>query len=147
MVLQLKLTSDYAIRFVLYLAENRDSKCTVKEVEEKMGIPSKYLYKIVRILREKKIIDTFQGHNGGIILLKNPEDITLYDVISEIEDGILINPCMRDKNCCSLKATDHCNVRRFFCALNRDIEMYLNSISIADIINDEWEDKVKLYEE
>lgn len=145
--MQFKLTSDYAIRFVLYLARNRDNKCTAKEIEEKMGIPSKYLYKIVRVFREKKIIDTFQGSNGGIILLKDPKDISLYDVVSEIEDGILINPCMRDKNCCTLKATDRCSVRKIFCALNRDIEMYLKSISIADIINDDWEGKLKVYEE
>ncbi|WP_125583175.1 RrF2 family transcriptional regulator [Levilactobacillus cerevisiae] len=54
-------------------------------VAERLGISTSYLKKIVQKLSGAEIVKTTAGRDGGIVLTRDPHEITLLDVFDAIE--------------------------------------------------------------
>lgn len=132
--MQFHLTSDYAIRTVLYLAIHSDRVCPTKEICEEMAIPPRYMYKITKDLCKANIMVTVQGVHGGYKLVKNPEDITLFDILSLTEQTMQINGCIEDESYCSRNATAVCTVRKQFERISKVIEEEFRNVSVASLM-------------
>ena len=76
----LKLLPIYAIRTVLYLATKKEVT-TSGEISQIMGIPQKYLIKLLGELRQHKLVRVHMGVKGGYTLNKSPQDISLLDIV------------------------------------------------------------------
>ena len=74
--MQLNLTTDYAIRFLLCLGDTKGIM-TGSLIADQMKIPPKYLLKIARKLRGAGMLGTVTGAKGGYYLLRSLEEITL----------------------------------------------------------------------
>ena len=72
--MQLNVTTDYAIRVILYLSM-KGGIASSKELSEKMAIPEKYVLKITKKLSEAGLIKTHIGKNGGFSVIKSAEEI------------------------------------------------------------------------
>ena len=83
-IMQLKLTTEYAIRIALYLAE-QNGVCTSKEIAEYTQISPNYVLKILRVLAKASLVQNHIGVYGGFSLCKHPRDITLLDIVSSTE--------------------------------------------------------------
>lgn len=134
--MQFNLTSDYAVRTVLYLAMNNHRPCSASELEREMGIPSLYLHKATKKLKQEQIIGTVLGNQGGYILKKKADEISLYDIFYLSEPTLKINACLETGEC-SAKRTGICEVRRVLCKLNTQMETELKHIKISDLLGKE----------
>ena len=76
-IMQLKITTDYAIRIVYYLA-CRGEVITASELAYELKIPESYIPKITKKLKEANIITACEGIKGGYSLVKKTEDISLF---------------------------------------------------------------------
>ena len=65
--MQLKLTTEYAIRIALYLAE-QNGVCTSKEIAEYTQISPNYVLKILRVLAKASLVQNHIGVYGGFSL-------------------------------------------------------------------------------
>lgn len=133
--MQLKVTTDYAIRAVLFLA-TKGEIVTSKEISINMGIPQNYVLKIMRQLSRAEFIKTHIGVHGGFSLNKNSKEITLLSIIQTMESTIKVNRCLEKDGYCSRYATEHCPVHYFYCDLQNELEMKLSSISIQNLLSD-----------
>ena len=70
--MQLKITTDYAIRIVYYLA-CRGEVITASELAYELKIPESYIPKITKKLKEANIITACEGIKGGYSLVKKTE--------------------------------------------------------------------------
>ena len=120
--MQLNVTTDYAIRTVLYLGQCKKI-ASATEISNEMGIPRGYL--------EKSAFKTEKGRiyfrriweaRGGYRLNKTLKDITLGDVIRLMESTTKINRCLEDDAYCSRKAVDFCAVRRYYAKVQEKLE-------------------------
>lgn len=84
--------SDYAIRLMLAIADS-EMALTTKQVAQAHKIPIAFLHKVVSNLVHANLLRTKRGVNGGIILGKDPIDISLYDIILAIEQEMVIHSC------------------------------------------------------
>ena len=87
--MQLTNTTDYAIRIVCYLA-SENKVITTAELSRELNIPASYIPKITKQLKEKEIVKAAEGSNGGYMLEKRPEEISLMDVINCTESTMAI---------------------------------------------------------
>ena len=83
--MQLASTTDYAIRIVCYLAAQRQMIST-SELSQELSVPSSYIPKITKKLKQAGIIKACEGTNGGYMLAKQPENISLMEIISCVEE-------------------------------------------------------------
>ena len=132
--MQLNITTDYAIRTVLFLAI-KGTHVPSNEIATNMGIPSHYILKITTKLTEGGLLQRLRGIKGGFALAKKPEDITLYDIINLFEPTLRLNRCLEDDKYCSRFATANCPVRSFYINLQNAWEKNLHSITILELMN------------
>ncbi|GBE29400.1 HTH-type transcriptional regulator IscR [bacterium BMS3Bbin04] len=83
----LTTTSEYAIRAVGFLAVYGNGELLKSgDISDSTGIPKRFLQKILNTLKNDGIIDTARGKTGGFRLARQPDDITLFEVINCFED-------------------------------------------------------------
>lgn len=82
--MQIKASTDYGLRAVLYLAK-KGTMCSSKDISEEMAIPRDYFIQLAQPLRNAGIIDAKPGKHGGYFLAKDPSQITLLQIIDAIE--------------------------------------------------------------
>lgn len=125
--------SRYGLRFMLELAQ-RDSELPVmlKDIAKAQGISEKYLSQIVIPLKKKGYIKSARGARGGYFIGKNPEEITMMDLVLALEDHFFIVECLRDpKSCPRIKK---CVSNHFWAKLQFDITTTMRSHSLADML-------------
>ena len=145
--MQLNITTDYAIRIVYYLALQKEN-VTASELASVLKIPVSYISKITKKLKAAGIVQACEGIKGGYALVKNPEIISLFDIVSSMEVTMKINRCLESDGFCSRNATDYCNVHKALLKVQRTYEDALKSVSIADLIQttDEGNVEINCYE-
>lgn len=134
--MQLNITTDYAIRIMLYLYIV-DREVTVAEIAEKMAISPKYLPTITKKLVKKGLVESKPGRNGGLKAVKPAEEVTLLDIISLTEKTMRCNRCLEDDEYCSRFATKDCPVRKFYQDFQADLDDKFSSITIKDLLSGE----------
>ena len=127
-IMQLKITTDYAIRIVYYLA-CRSEVITASELAYELYIP-----KITKKLKEANIITACEGIKGGYSLAKKTEDISLFDIISATEITMRLNRCLEEDGFCSRNATEHCKVHKILLDVQQTYDNLLKGIKVSEII-------------
>lgn len=134
--MQLKISTDYAIRIVLYLATTQTA-ATSAEISVKMGIPQTVIATLARPLQEAGILSTQRGSGGGFTLSRRPEDISLHEIINIAEGTTRINRCLEPDGFCSRKGTASCSAHRFFLREQEKLERSFREMTIAKLLSDE----------
>ncbi len=89
--MKISLKVEYACRVMAQLAMRKNSaelphiECLAKAEE----IPANYLVQILNELRNAGLINSRRGKQGGYSLAKEPEQITLADIIRAIDGELL----------------------------------------------------------
>ncbi len=132
--MQFKITTDYAIRTVLYLA-TKNEVTTSGEISQVMSIPQKYLIKLLGELRQNQLVRVHMGVKGGYTLNKEPQDISLLDIVEITESTVKINRCLEPDCYCSREVTDTCLIRKHYVAIQNHLEKSLSQITIQDLVD------------
>lgn len=135
----LNITTDYAIRTLVYMAtiSSKDNfTISGKEISEKMFIPYNYFLKIVSHLKNAGFIESYQGKRGGYALIKDPSEISLWSVICAMQDSFTINICLEDPLQCNRHAASYCKVQKFYTSIQNIIDNKLQNCTIADLIEE-----------
>lgn len=146
--MQLKASTDYGIRTILYLAAERSVRSS-KEIVREMSIPRDYLIQLAQLLRNAGLIEAKPGKHGGYALARDASDITLLEIISAMEDAIKVDECSGDQSTCDRDPADcnqfypeedssgksegsekACKVRRSYALIQESFNAYLNSLTV-----------------
>lgn len=126
-------SKDYAVRIVYYLALRKET-VTAAQLSEALKIPESYIPKITKRLKDANIITACEGIKGGYLLSENPENISLFDIISSTEVTMKINRCLEEDGFCFRNATDYCSVHKAFLKVQKIYEDSLRAVRISDMI-------------
>ncbi|MCI0457984.1 MAG: Rrf2 family transcriptional regulator [Gemmataceae bacterium] len=86
-------TLDYALRAVVYLADQGDEPRTVQQIAEVTRVPPAYLAKVMQGLSRAGLTHAQRGLHGGFTLLKEPGELTIWDVAEAVEPLRRIREC------------------------------------------------------
>ena len=131
--MQLTSTTDYAIRIVCYLAA-QSQMISTSELSRKLSVPYSYIPKITKKLKQAGIIKACEGIKGGYQIAKQPENISLRDVISCTESTMAISRCLEKEGGCSQNYIGCCKVHQILLDLQNIYNNRLESVKISDII-------------
>jgi Rrf2 family transcriptional regulator, cysteine metabolism repressor len=129
--LQVSKSLDYAVRSLTYIAKEKASVFTIRDISEKQHIPQNYLAKIMRKLVQKGLLSSSPGPEGGYSLRKPTEDISLKDIYEAIEGDMQLIDCMEKNVVCEL--FNSCTQRSVWDHLQLHTLTFLNDISVKDI--------------
>jgi Rrf2 family protein len=112
--MQITRQADYAVRAVLYLAEQGENgRAPTSRIAQEMRIPPSFLAKIVSQLSVAGVVQTSRGARGGVSLAREPKGISLLEVIEAIDGPITLNECVPDRSACVFG--DDCPVHDIWC--------------------------------
>lgn len=97
---------EYACRAVVELAlhEQSGAPLTSQHIAERRGIPEKYLVHILLQLKRTGIVKSIRGAQGGYMLGRSPDEITLLDIVRAIDGGVLTPLPVNDAHSRELRA-------------------------------------------
>lgn len=126
----------YALRVMIDLAEHDDGTYTpMKEVANRQDISLKYLERILPILVAAKMIEGIHGKGGGYRLTRKPEAYRISDILRLTEGDLAPVACLEcDAPDC--KRTADCRTLPMWQELNRRVNEYLDSVTIADLMKE-----------
>jgi len=139
--LQVSKSLDYAVRSLTYIAKEKASVFTIRDISQKQHIPQNYLAKIMRKLVQKGLLSSSPGPEGGYSLRKPTEDISLKDIYEAIEGDMQLIDCMEKNVVCEL--FNSCTQRSVWDHLQLHTLTFLNNISVKDIADNRITHKTK----
>jgi Rrf2 family iron-sulfur cluster assembly transcriptional regulator len=91
----LSKTCNYGIRAALYVASKDNQQFVpIRQIARDLNISFHFLTKILQLLTQKNIMTSYRGPNGGVILAKPANDITIYDIVEAIDGSKLFKECI-----------------------------------------------------
>ncbi len=124
--------TDYAVRTVVYLAQQKDRMVSVTEIAHAMHIPKSFLAKLLQRLVRSNILASSRGAKGGFLLARKPSDIDLLSIMEAMQGPAGINVCAIDSKRCSLSAS--CVVHPVWVEIRKEVEKRLKRETIGKLI-------------
>ena len=125
-------TAEYALRAIVYLADQRGSPRTTAQIAEATQVPPGYLAKVMQSLSRTKLVHSQRGLNGGFTLTRDPAGLPMLEII------VAVDPIRRFKECPLGLPTHHGDL----CLLHRTLEEAANLLeqkfsttSVADLLH------------
>jgi Rrf2 family protein len=78
-------TAEYALRAIVYLADQRGSPRTTAQIAEVTQVPPGYLAKVMQSLSRMRLVHSQRGLNGGFTLTRDPAELSMLEIISAVD--------------------------------------------------------------
>lgn len=89
----LSQTAEYALRAVVFLADNEGEQHTSDRISAATKVPVGYLAKILQQLARAGLVASQRGPHGGFTLAIPRNKLTVYDVVQAVDPVQRINSC------------------------------------------------------
>lgn len=86
-------TAEYALRAMACLARFSDRSMTTAEVAKVTLVPPGYLSKVLQQLSRAGLVKAVRGVGGGFRLRRDPEEITILEVVNAVDPIQRIRTC------------------------------------------------------
>jgi len=117
---------DYGVRIIRALAAGK--KLNVEAICGTEHIPEQFAYKILKKLIRAGFVESLRGRDGGYRLKKALRSFTLYDVVTAIDNNLVIFECLREDKTCPFKKNGspcavHCEFERLQKLLTKEMRL------------------------
>lgn len=131
--MQLTLYTDYSLRALVYLAQTHGESATISQIADFYRISRNHLVKVVHNLGNEGLIITTRGKHGGMRLAREPETITIGEVVRRTEPNFNLVECFdpQKKNNCVITAS--CSLKNMLYEANKNFLAVLDSYTLADV--------------
>ncbi len=134
-MLQFSKKTEYALLAMGHMIQKTQKNQPVtsaREISDSYLIPYALLAKILQQLSNKGLIKSMQGINGGYILVKKPEDISVMSLVEVFEGRFAVAECFREEKI-TCPQWDGCSIRSPLYELNHKIYQMLAETSVLDV--------------
>lgn len=122
-----------------YLASKYDKGITqISDIAVNENIPQRFLESILLDLKKMGILGSKLGKTGGYYLLKNPDEVSLLDVIQHFEGSVSLMYCVSEKSyqpCEFCKIEEKCRIRDVFKAIRDDTFNRLKKATLSSLLS------------
>jgi len=133
-MLRLSTKGQYGVRAMFEIARGYpDEPVNIKVISERQDVSPHYLEQILNRLRRSGLIRSVKGPGGGYLLTSSPEEISISEILRELEGPVAITSCLNPAEGCV--RVDSCVTHLLWKALGRQIEEFLNTITLRDLLN------------
>lgn len=85
----------YALKALLYISKNSGEKAILtSSIARDENIPRKFLESILRNLRNNQILHSKRGKEGGFLLLRDPKEIYIVEIMRIMDGPVAMLPCV-----------------------------------------------------
>ena len=123
---------DYAARALVFIARANKPTVSVSLMEESIGVSRPFLRKILQKLHKAGLLQAVKGKGGGFTLSRDPEAITLSNLITVLQGPLKLNDCLFSKKLCRNHGA--CLLRHKLEGIETRILSEIEEITIKDLV-------------
>ena len=128
-----KLT-DYGLVLLTYIARaHAESLHTARELAAESRLPLPTVSKILKQLLQSGVLVSSRGMKGGYALAREPREISISEVIADLEGPIALTECSTDLSGCDLEQC--CPIKNNQKVINAVVRGALERLTLADLIH------------
>lgn len=132
--MKLSTKGRYGLRAMLDLAIGQDhGPITTRSIAKRQNISERYLEQLLIPLKTAGLVKSIRGSQGGYMLGRSPEKITVGDIIRILEGPIAPVECVNEVNPEECNRADYCVTRIIWAKVRDAITGVLDSYSLADL--------------
>ena len=129
----------YGLQSVLHLAKRHgQGTVLISELARNERIPQKFLELILLELKNKGILQSKKGKGGGYALARDPQKVTLGEVIRILEGPLAPVPCVSQtayRKCEECLDENTCGIRMVMKDVRDAMADILDNTTLKDVIN------------
>ncbi|HEY4652814.1 MAG TPA: Rrf2 family transcriptional regulator [Pontibacter sp.] len=131
----LSKTTEYALRAIVYIAlqDAQGLKAGIKEIAGELELPMHFMGKILQDLVRKGLIASVKGPGGGFFLHRPASDISILEVVKEIDGLEAFRKCGMGMKQCS--DTHPCPLHNEIKAYREQLLKVFKSRTIQDLVD------------
>jgi len=123
--------TDYGIVLLTHLAAQPERQYNAPELAAEAHLPLPMVSKILKLLARENLLLSHRGVKGGYSLARQPEAISMAEIISALEGPIAITECISVEGDCSHEPL--CPVRSNWRRINQAVRSALAGITLAEM--------------
>lgn len=124
---------EYGLRALFDLAQHYgEGLMQSEDIATRQGIPVNYLNQMLILLRRAGIIDSLRGPQGGHVLARPPDQITLLEALTVLEGPLMPTDTTRD-DLAATQPEDREVVCEVWESLRTTIEKALRDVTLDDL--------------
>lgn len=124
--------TDYTLRVLIYLAARSDRRATIADIAADFQVSHNHLTKIVHRLAGGGYLSTSRGKGGGMVLAREPEAISVGEVVRFAEGTLDMVECLQPR--CPI--VGGCRLREVFGEARDAFLATLDRYSVGDLVGD-----------
>lgn len=125
--------TEYALRALSELAKSDELRKS-DDIAESQNIPPKFLPHILSDLAKSGLVKTSRGFGGGILLNRDPDDISFKSVIEAVQGPIVAYGCLAGIDECQL--SESCVLKPIWRKIQLAVDEVLSSTTLKDLISE-----------
>jgi Rrf2 family protein len=126
--------SEYAMLALVIIAKS-DIAQNTDNLSAQLNISKSFLAKILQNLAKHNILKSYKGVNGGFILEKKPEHLTILELITISEEKMpAVFECSTGGQICSANLNGGCTLFPVLNNLQFKINDFLDDLTLKDIM-------------
>jgi len=126
-------TAEYALRAVVWLAQNPGEPQTTQQLSEATKVSATYLPKVFQHLIRAGLISGQRGVGGGYTLMRDPEELSLLEVVDCVDPIVRIERCPLHLQTHGLNL---CPLHRVLRDAIDEVRQRLGSTTVAEVVRD-----------
>ena len=131
--MQLRKSSDYSLRVLIFLARRRGAHTTIRDVAQAHEISETHLMKLVQRLAKLGYVRTVRGKGGGISVARSPVEISVGAIVRDVEP-LTPAECFVPGYEASCKLYPNCRLRRALRSAQSSFLATLDNYSLNDVV-------------
>jgi Rrf2 family iron-sulfur cluster assembly transcriptional regulator len=133
--MRLTVRGSYAVRALVDLAGQGDSRpVSLREIAARGRISMSYLEQLFLKLRRHRIVKSVRGPGGGYLLARDPETISIAEIIESVEEKLEPIFCVDPASPRKCPRARRCAAYLVWNELAGKIREFLGSVSLAEVL-------------
>lgn len=130
----------YALKALMELATEHAGEgqpLRIEEIAKRSGTPKRFLEHILLEVRNAGFIASVRGRNGGYVLIKNPSEVPLSELMRLIDGPIAPLACLSRRayqRCEDCSDEETCRLREVFGQVFWSYLLLVDSLTLADLV-------------
>ena len=134
--MKLSTKGRYAVMAMVDIAAHTEGKpIALADVAERQEISLSYLEQLFGKLRRGGLVKSVRGPGGGYLLARGAADTRISDIIFSVDEPMKATRCTPGSPAGCKSNKSRCLTHDLWQELGNHIYLYLNSVSLADIVD------------
>ena len=134
--MKLSTKGRYAVMALVDLASQSDGRpVALADIAERQEISLSYLEQLFAKLRRGGLVRSVRGPGGGYLLARTADDTRVSDAILAVDEPIRATRCKSGSSQGCRANKSRCLTHDLWEELGNQIQVFLNSVSLADVCN------------